>query len=371
MKRPGLVRAAVAALALLTATAAEAATRIKDIVDVENVRDNVLVGYGLVVGLAGTGDQMRNTPFAEQALKAMLERMGVNVNGVDLKTANVAAVSVTATLPPFARRGSRIDVQISALGDASSLQGGTLIATPLIAVNGETFAVAQGPVAVSGFEARGAAARINRGSTTAGRISGGAIVEREVAFDMTSMQTLKLALRNPDFATASRVAQTINTAMGPGTATMLDPGTVQLTMRPGLPGTMVDLVTAVEQLRVSVDQPARIVIDSASGTVVIGSEVKVSQVAIAQGNLTISVAETPVVSQPAPFARQGETAVVPRTAISVDDGEGRRLALVEENVSLRDLVGGLNALGVTPRDLITILQALKAAGALQAEIEVL
>lgn len=343
------------------------AARIKDIVAVENVRDNQLIGYGLVVGLAGTGDKLRNAPFTEQSLKAMLERMGVNIRNVDLKTQNVAAVTVIADLPSFARRGSRIDVTVAALGDATSLQGGMLLATPLAGLDGETYAVAQGPVAVSGFSARGAAASINRGSTTGARIANGAIVEREVPFSFGSMREAKLALRNSDFATAQAVRDAINRDLGRSVANTLDPATVALTVPDGM--SIVDLLARVEALEVAVDQPARVIIDEASGTVVMGSQVRVSPVAIAHGALTIAVAEAPQASQPSPFARTGDTAVLPRTRIDVDEGPKGSLAMVS-GTSLRALVDGLNMLGVAPRDLITILQALRAAGALQAEIEV-
>lgn len=354
-------------LALTMAQPAVAQTRIKDIVDVENVRPNQLVGYGLVVGLAGTGDRMRNSPFTEESMQAMLERMGVNVRGTNMKTQNVAAVSITATMPPFARAGSRIDVQVSALGDATSLQGGTLIVSPLRALDGEIYAVAQGPVAVSGFKGQGAAASVTRGVTTSARIAGGAIIEREVAFELRSASSLKLALRNPDFTTARRIAATINNRF-PGSAVMLDPSTVEVKPGPGFPGSVVDLVTVIEDMEISVDQPARIVINEASGTVVMSSDVKISPVAIAQGGLTITVTETPQVSQPAPLSN-GQTTVVPRTQVTVNDGNGVSLAIVG-GTTLQTLVSGLNALGVSPRDLITILQAVKSAGALQAEIMV-
>ncbi|MBB5710755.1 flagellar basal body P-ring protein FlgI [Sphingomonas xinjiangensis] len=357
---------------LLMATAgfvphAAAQTRIKDIVDVENVRENQLVGYGLVVGLAGTGDRLRNTPFTEESMQAMLERMGVNVRGTDMKTQNVAAVSITATMPPFARSGSRIDVQVAALGDASSLQGGTLIASSLRALDGEIYAVAQGNVAVSGFKGQGAAASVSRGVTTSARIAGGGIIEREVPYALASATSLKLALKNPDFATASRIAGAINNRFG-GTAKVLDPGTVEVAPGGGFGGNVIDLVTQVGDLPIKVDQPARVVINEASGTVVMNSEVKISPVAIAQGGLTITVTETPQVSQPAPFS-DGQTTVVPRTQVQVDDGSGASLAMVN-GASLQSLVSGLNTLGVSPRDLITILQAIKTSGALQAEIEV-
>lgn len=358
----------MAFLALSGASPASAGNRIKDIVDVENVRPNQLVGYGLVVGLPGTGDRIRNAPFTEESLQAMLERMGVNVRGSQMRTQNVAAVSVTATMPPFARAGSRIDVQVSAIGDATSLQGGTLVISSLRALDGEIYAVAQGPVAVSGFRAQGAAASVSRGVSTSARIAGGAIVEREVPFALRSSTSLKLALKNPDFTTAGRVAAAINNRF-PGAAQVLDPATVQIAPVGGATGGVVDLFAQVENLAVEVDQPARIVINEASGTVVMGADVRISPVAIAQGGLTISVTEAPQVSQPAPLS-QGQTTVVPRTQVSVDDGGGASLAMVGTGASLRSLISGLNALGVSPRDLITILQAIKTAGALQADIEV-
>lgn len=365
-----LFAASAAWLAMCAATPAQAgpAPRIKDIVDVENVRGNQLVGYGLVVGLAGTGDRIRNTPFTEETMQAMLERMGVNIRGTQMRTENVAAVSVTATMPAFARAGSKIDVQVSALGDASSLQGGTLLVSSLRALDGEIYAVAQGPVAISGFQARGQAASVTRGVSTSGRIAGGAIIEREVPYALKSAASLKLALKNPDFTTAHRIAAAIN-RQEMGAAEVLDPATVELRSRSGAPGAVIELVARIENLPVEVDLPARVVINEASGTVVMGADVRVSPVAIAQGGLTISVSESPIASQPAPFS-EGETVVLPRTQIDVDDGSGRALAMVGGGASLQSLVSGLNALGVSPRDLITILQALRSAGALQAEIEV-
>lgn len=362
-----LLHAALAA-GIVIATPAAAGNRIKDIVDVENVRPNQLVGYGLVVGLAGTGDRIRNAPFTEESMQAMLERMGVNIRGSQMRTQNVAAVSITATMPPFARSGSKIDVQVSAIGDATSLQGGTLLVSSLRALDGEIYAVAQGPVAVSGFKAQGAAASVSRGVSTSARVAEGAIVEREVPFALRSASTLKLALKNPDLTTAGHIAAAINNRFA-GTAQVLDPATVQLTPANAGGGAVVDLLAEVENLPVDVDQRARIVINEASGTVVMGADVRISPVAIAQGGLTISVSEAPQVSQPAPFSN-GTTTTVPRTQIAVDDGGGRSLAMIGGGASLRSLVSGLNALGVSPRDLITILQAIKTAGALQADIEV-
>lgn len=350
---------------LLWPGSAVAAPRIKDIVDVENVRPNQLIGYGLVVGLAGTGDKTRNTPFTEESMQAMLERMGVNVRSAQMKTQNVAAVSVTAAMPPFARAGSQIDVTVSALGDATSLQGGTLLVTALRGMDGQIYAVAQGPVAVSGFKAQGAGANISRGVSTSARIASGAIIEREVPYALKSATALKLALRNPDFTTAQRITKAIN-ATFPGSAEMLDPATVRLSAADG--AALVERIVQVENLGVEVDSPARVIVNEAAGTVVMTADVRISPVAIAQGGLTISVAENPVASQPGPLSG-GQTQVLPRTQVSVDDGGGASLAMVEGE-SLKTLVGGLNRLGVSPRDLITILQALRSAGALQAEIEV-
>ena len=365
----GFLLALTAMLATAGGSAALATptSRIKDIVNIENVRPNQLVGYGLVVGLQGTGDRTRNIPFTEETIQSMLERMGVNIRGVRMQTQNVAAVSVIATLPPFARSGSTIDVQIGAMGDATSLQGGTLLGTSLRGLDGEIYAVAQGPVAVSGFRAQGAAATVTRGVSTSARIAGGAIVEREVPFALKSARTLKLALKNPDFTTAYRIAGAINQRIA-GAADVLDPATVELTPPPGF-GSVVDLVARVEDLSIDIDQPARVVINEATGTVVMGADVRVSPVAIAQGGLTISVTETPVASQPGPLSN-GTTQVLPRTRIDVDDGSGRSLGVLQGSTSLVSLVSGLNAFGVSPRDLITVLQALRTAGALQADIEV-
>jgi len=368
-RSPILTLAALLAALAPVPALARPGPRIKDIVDVQNVRPNQLVGYGLVVGLQGTGDRIRNIPFTEETLQAMLERMGVNVRGAQMLTQNVAAVSVTATMPPFARAGSTIDVQVSALGDATSLQGGTLLVSSLRALDGEIYAVAQGPVAVSGFKAQGAAARLSRGVTTTARIAGGAIIEREVPFVLKSATSLKLALKNPDFTTADRIAGTINRQI-PGAAEVLDPATVEVRAPNSFAGSVIDLVTRIENMPVEVDQPARIVINEAAGTVVMGADVRISPVAIAQGGLTISVTETPVASQPGPFSRSGETVTLPRTQITANDGNGASLAMLNGGASLQSLVAGLNALGVSPRDLITILQALKSAGALQAEIAV-
>lgn len=360
----------MAFLAAVSTTEAAATSRIKDLANVEGVRENMLVGYGLVVGLDGTGDRIRNTPFTRESLVSMLERLGVNIRSEVLDTDNVAAVMVTASLPAFATQGAHIDVTVSALGDAESLRGGILLVTPMQGADGEVYAIAQGPVAVTGFSARGQAANLTRGVPTNGRIANGAVVEREIAYDLKTRQSIRLALRNPDFTTGGRIASAINTRFGDGTAQMLDAGTVRLTRGPAYEGNMVTLITAVEGLRIDPDQTARVVIDEASGVIVMGADVRISTVAIAQGALTISISETPQVSQPSPFSNRGETVVVPRTDIQAEDETGG-LKIVDDGVRLSDLVDGLNALGVAPRDMIAILQAIKASGALQADIEVL
>jgi flagellar P-ring protein precursor FlgI len=349
---------------------AHSAARIKDLADVEGVRDNLLIGYGLVVGLDGTGDRIRNTPFTRESLVSMLERMGVNIRSEALDTENIAAVMVTANLPPFATQGARIDVSVSALGDAESLRGGVLLVTPLYGADGEVYAVAQGSVTVAGYAARGQAASLTRGVPTNGRIANGALVEREIAYPIAGRNSVRLALRNPDFTTAERISDAVNAALGEAAAAVADPGTVVLKRPENFTGDMVALISRVEGLVVDADRRAKVVIDETAGVVVIGDDVRVSTVAIAQGNLTISIGETPQVSQPEPFSRNGRTVVVPRTTVGADD-EPADLQIVAESVRLSDLVDGLNALGVSPRDLIAILQAIKAAGALQADIEVL
>ncbi|WP_084462709.1 flagellar basal body P-ring protein FlgI [Oceanibaculum pacificum] len=362
----------IAGLALSSlAQPAEANSRIKDIANFEGVRDNILVGYGLVVGLNGTGDDLRKSVFTRESLVGMLERLGVNARDNSLEVDNIAAVMVTAVLPPYSRQGTRIDVNISTIGDASNLQGGTLLVTPMIAADGEVYAVAQGPVAVSGFSAQGAAASVTRGVPTAGRIANGAIVEREVAFQMAQMESVNISLRNPDFTTARRIAQAVNAFIGQPIAQPVDPGTVRMAVPSNYTNNAVGLITDIEQLRVSPDSIAKVVIDEKSGVIVMGENVRINTVAIAQGNLTIRVTETPQVSQPNPFSQGGQTAVVPRTQIEIDDSADRRLSVMSSGVTLQDLVSGLNALGVGPRDMISILQAIKAAGALQADIEVI
>ncbi|MEQ8735012.1 MAG: flagellar basal body P-ring protein FlgI [Rhodospirillaceae bacterium] len=361
----------LAAMILASASHAEASSRIKDIATFEGVRDNLLVGYGLVTGLQGTGDELRNMAATRESLIGMLERLGVNTRDSTLRTDNIAAVLVTATMPPFARQGTRVDITVSSLGDAESLQGGMLAVTPLIGADGEVYAVAQGPVQVGGFVVQGAAEVVSRGVPTNGRIPAGGIVEREIDFALEDLVSMKIGLHNPDFTTARRMSDAINAFLGTTAAVAMDPGTVQLQVPQGYATSVVNLVTDIEQLRIEPDLPARVVIDESTGVIVIGDGVRISQVAIAQGNLTIRVTETPQVSQPAPFSEAGETVVVPRTQIEIDEDEERRLQVVNGGVNLQDLVNGLNSLGVGPRDMISILQAIKASGALHAEIEVM
>jgi flagellar P-ring protein FlgI len=359
-----------AALLAFTPVPVFAFSRIKDLADVEGIRENMLIGYGLVVGLNVSGDSLKNAPFTQQALQTMLERLGVNTRGSAINTKNVAAVMVTANLGPFSAQGTHLDVTVSAMGDAKSLQGGSLLATPLLAADGQVYALAQGPVAIGGFSAQGAASSVTRGVPTSGRISNGAIVEREVGFTLAKAQSLRLSLRNPDLTTAQRVAQAINRYLGVPAASATNPATIQL-VKPASYTDIVSLLTDVEQLKVEPDLPAKVVIDEQSGVIVMGADVRISTVAIAQGNLTIKVTETPQVSQPTPFSQTGTTEVVPRTNIQIDDGKGNKIAVMPDGVSLQHVVDGLNALGVGPRDIISILQAIKAAGALQAEIQVI
>ena len=355
----------------IVTNSAYSASRIKDITEFEGVRDNMLVGYGLVVGLSGTGDSMKNGHFTKQSLKAMLNRLGVKPTDAGLDSKNVAAVMVTAKLPPFSRKGSRIDVTVSSLGDSSSLLGGTLLVTPVLGADGEVYAVAQGQLAVGGFAAAGNAETITKGVPTSARIANGGIVEREVKFELANLKSVKMTLRNPDFTTARRIAQAINAFLGTSAATAIDTTTVQMQVPRDYQGNVVNLLTDVEQLRIVPDQLARVIIDEQSGIIVMGENVRISTVAIAQGNLTIRISEAQQVSQPGPFAEVGTTKTTERTDVGVDQGADNRLAVVNEGITLQEMVNGLNALGIGPRDMITILQAIKAAGAMQASIEVM
>jgi flagellar P-ring protein precursor FlgI len=354
-------------LSLAFAGAAQAGpVRIKDLVEFDGVRGNDLVGYGLVVGLNGTGDGIRNAPFTEEIMANLLERLGVNVSGESFRPKNVAAVFVTATLPPFARAGSQIDVTISAIGDAKSLLGGTLVMTPLNAADGQIYAVAQGTIIAGGISVEGEAANVTQGVPTAGVIPEGARVEREIDFDLRSLETVRLALRSPDFTTAARIEDAINSAFGRPVATMTDPGTVALSVRATGSTSPAHVLQRIESIVVEPERKARVVVDQRSGTIVMGEDVRISRVAVSQGNLTLRIEESPEAVQPNPFA-EGDTIIVPRTGVSVTEEPGIGMAEVAGGTSLSEVVTGLNALGVSPRDMIDILKSINAAGALHAE----
>ena len=343
--------------------------RIKDITHIKGVRENLLLGYGLVAGLSGTGDKT-GVDFTLQSMVNMMEKQGVTaLVKDDLILKNVAAVMVTAKLPAFARKGSTIDVVVSAIGDAKSIQGGTLIMTPLLGPDGNVYAVAQGPLSVGGFAVKGESAQVQKNHPTVGRITGGAIIEREISFDISDKRGFTLVLKNPDFTTASDTSRVINMAIGVGVASARDAATVNVTLPESYHKGMVEMIAAVEKLEVSPDLPAKIILDERTGTVVIGQNITISTVAISHGNLSITVKETPLVSQPAPFAA-GETVVASDTSVEVVEKK-EKLIMLNGGVGLGDMIAALNAIGTTPRDLISILQAIKAAGALQAELEVI
>jgi len=348
---------------------ARADVRIKDIASFEGVRENHLIGYGLVVGLLGTGDKLANSPFTRESMRGMLERLGVaNIDANLLKTKNTAAVMVTAKLPPFGRRGAPIDVTVSSLGDASSLRGGTLLVTPLAGADGEVYAVAQGAVAVSGFRAEGNAATITEGVPTIARIDNGAIIEREVPFSLRELDSFRVALRTPDFTTATRVRDVVNMELGAQFAEVLDPGTIEVQIQDK--ANVAEFVSVIENLEVQPDSVARVVVDEKSGTIVIGSNVRIGQVAISQGGLTVKVRERFNVSQPQPISIGGTTVVIPDTELDVEEKDSK-FTILEADVSLQDLVDGLNAIGVGARQTISILQAIKSSGALHADLEII
>ncbi|TVS03027.1 MAG: flagellar basal body P-ring protein FlgI [Rhodobacteraceae bacterium] len=346
---------------------ADATVRLKDLVEFDGVRGNDLLGYGLVVGLNGTGDGIRNSPFTEDMLSNILERLGVNVTGEQFRPRNVAAVIVTATLPPFARAGGRIDVTVSAIGDASSLLGGTLVMTPLNGADGTIYAVAQGTIVAGGAAVEGQAAREVRGVPTSGTIPLGARVEREVDFELSSLSRVRLALRMPDFSTAAQIETGINQSFEKRVAVMTDPGTVMLDLAATGMSSPAHALARIENIRVVPQTRARVVVDQRSGTIVLGEDVRISRVAVAQGGLTLRVEETPLVSQPNPFA-EGETVVVPRSTVTLEDENQVGLAELYGGTSLSEIVAGMNALGVAPRDMIDILNTINAAGALHAEL---
>jgi len=361
------ILAGALACALLPAET-RAASRIKDIVDVEGVRSNQLIGYGIVVGLNGTGDTVRNCPMLMQSMQSMMERLQINIRDGNLNSKNAAVVMVTAELPPFSAPGAKVDLSVSAMCDAKGLLGGTLMFTPLLGADGEVYAVGQGTVQTGSVSAGGASgSSVTKGVPTSGRVASGGTIEHDRDFDLNAMPVLRLTLRNPDFTTSKRIANTINGSF-PGSAQAENPSVVAIKPPAGV--RMSDFITQLEPMTVDVDEPARVVIDEVNGVIVMGENVRLSRVAIAQGNLTIRVDETPDVSQPAPFS-QGQTQTIPNSNVKVDEEKGKQMLQLGGGASLSDLVAGLNALKVTPRDMISILQAIKAAGALQAEIQVM
>ncbi|MBW2515219.1 MAG: flagellar basal body P-ring protein FlgI [Deltaproteobacteria bacterium] len=360
------------ALIVSTVLVAEAAAvRIKDIADIKGVRQNQLVGYGLVVGLEGTGDS-DSALFTIQSLASLLEKMGVTVQTSDIDDVeNVAAVMVTADLPAFASLGSRLDVLVSSIGDAENLQGGTLLFTPLRAADGNVYAVAQGPVSTGGFAVSGNSGdQVQKNFPTVGRVVGGALVEKELHSNFNQKNALTLALKDPDFTTASRVAQAINRAFYSQLAHTENAGSIRVTVPENYLGNTVQFVTMIESLGVTPDMVSKVVVNERTGTVIMGENVRIATIAIAHGNLSIQINESQDVSQPLPFSRGGETVVTPESEIVVQEGKNP-IFLVESGVSIGEVVKALNALGVSPRDLIAIFQALKAAGALQAELEII
>jgi flagellar P-ring protein precursor FlgI len=368
-RRLGIVFWVLTAITFWVANAS--AVRIKDIADIRGVRQNQLVGYGLVVGLEGTGDS-DSALFTIQSLASLLEKMGVTVQTEDIEDVeNVAAVMVTANLPPFASLGGRLDVLVSSIGDAENLQGGTLLFTPLRAADGNVYAVAQGPVSTGGFAVSGNSGdEVQKNFPTVGRVVGGALVEKQLHSNFNEKKALTLALKEPDFTTASRVAQAINRAFYDQLAQTENAGSIRVTVPQNYAGNTVQFVTMIERLGVTPDMVSKVVVNERTGTVIMGENVRISTIAIAHGNLSIQINESQDVSQPLPFSRGGETVVTPESEIVVQEGKNP-IFLVESGVSIGEVVKALNALGVSPRDLIAIFQALKAAGALQAELEII
>ncbi|OQX20594.1 MAG: flagellar biosynthesis protein FlgA [Desulfobulbaceae bacterium A2] len=348
------------------------ATRVKDIADLEGVRENQLMGYGLVIGLNGTGDDVKKSLFTRQSIVNMIERLGITLESTDaskLKTENVAAVMVTAALPPFASPGSTLDVMVSSIGDASSLAGGSLLMTPLKAVDGKVYAVAQGPLTVGSISYGGKAAKVQKNHPTVGRITGGAVVERTANFTLPDNGTLTYHLKSPDFSSAAQMVARINEQYGPGTARAVDSGNIHVTPPTSFDNNVVKFVADLEHLDLVTDAPARIVVNERTGTIVMGKDVRISTVAVSHGNLNLVITESTAVSQPNPLAK-GETVIVPQTTIKATEENGN-LVVLEMGVSIGEIARALNAIGATPRDLIAIFQAMKAAGALHGELVVL
>jgi len=361
------------ALIFFISGSAEAA-RIKDLSGIKGVRSNQLIGFGLVIGLTKTGDSAVNVFFSIQAIASMLKKLGVTIPSDrigQLQFKNIATVIVTADLPAFAKHGDSIDVTVSSLGDAKSLQGGTLLMTPLKGTDNNTYAVAQGPISIGGFSVQGAARGVQKNHLTVGRISNGGLVEKEIKSNFNIKDEIILALKKTDFTTASRITKAINNDMKDEVATMVDGRTVRIQIPKFYMNNASDLVTKIESIEVAPDTEAKVIIDERTGTVVMGENVRISSVAVAHGALFVQIKEEPVVSQPPALASEtAETVVLPRTRISVGEGEDK-LLVIPKSVSLGDVVQGLNSIGVTPRDLIAILQAIKSSGALHARLELI
>jgi flagellar P-ring protein precursor FlgI len=359
----------VALLLVWTVTDSARAARLKDIASISGVRQNQLIGYGLVVGLDGTGDDDK-TEFTIQSLVNMLEKMGVVVDPGDVKVDNVAAVMVTAELPAFGKVGSRIDVVVSSIGNAESIQGGTLIMTPLKAPNGEVYSVAQGPISIGGFAfSGGAGGGIQKNHPTVGRIPGGAIIEQELPVELAGKSQLEIILKQPDFTTSRRIAQAIEDQISAGLARPVDSGTVDVTIPEANEGKIVAFISRLENVEINPDSVAKVILNERTGTIVIGEKVRISTIAVSHGNLSIVIKEQSSVSQPLPFSA-GDTVVVPQTEIQVEEQKSN-LILLPEGASIGDVIRGLNAIGVSPRDLIAIIQSIKAAGALHADLEII
>ncbi len=355
-------------IGFLQAPAARAAARVKDIASFEGVRENQLSGYGLIVGLSGTGDRSQ-TFFSTQTLANLLERSGITINPDQVRVKNIAAVWVTATLPPFIRQGNRIDVTVSSLGDASSLQGGVLIQTPLRAANNQIYAVAQGQVVLGGFSGGSGGNRVQQNHLTGGRIPNGALVERDVAVDFTGKTRLNLILHRSDFTTASRTARAVNDSAGAEISHAVDGRTIEINVPPNYSGRIVEFMSLVEGAAMEIDLPARVVVNEKTGTIVLGKEVRISEISIIHGSLSLQVGTALSVSQPEGFSK-GETKIVPETTVSIQEEKGKTVTL-RNGASIEDVVKALNDIGAGPRDIIAILQAIKAQGALQAELEII
>ncbi len=370
VRRHGVVWWVIVALALAFHPTEEIqAARIKDIGYFLGTRANSIIGYGLVVGLNGTGDKEK-TQFTISTLANLLDNMGIHVDPNQVKVKNIAAVMVTGKLPPFVRGGSRIDVEVSSIGDAKSLEGGTLLLTPLMGPDGKTYAVAQGPISTGGFSAGGASGtKVQKNHPTVGFVSGGATVEQEVNVAYGDLDTLDLVLKSPDFTTASAMTSCINQTLGGAHAQAIDGGTIRIEIPQSYRRQIVAMVTKIENIELKPDVVAKVIINERTGTIVMGEHVKISPVAVAHGGLTVQISEQPAVVQPAPFSEKGRTVVVPQTDVEVKEGKGT-LSMVG-GVTISKVIKGLNAIGATPRDLINILQAIKASGAMQAELEII